>query len=95
MNERMMVYWKEMRPFLLFLTMLALVAVALMPLAIALGQEASPDRILPDAVHRGETFDVIVTFTAPANELNAVGFTDVAPDGWDVPRNDRRGGASQ
>jgi hypothetical protein len=84
MKEQVMVYWKERRPFLLFLTMLALVAVALMPLAIALGQEANPSRVLPDAVQGGETFDVTVTFSSPADNFNAIGLTDLCPDGWNV-----------
>jgi len=61
-----------------------LLAVALMPLAIALGQEASPGRVLPDAVHRGETFDVTVNFTAPVDKFNSIGLTDICPDGWNV-----------
>jgi len=61
-----------------------LMAVALIPLGIALGQEASPARVLPDAVHRGETFDVTVSFTAPVDKFNAIGLTDLAPDGWNV-----------
>lgn len=64
--------------------MLAAVAVALVPLAIALGQEASPGRTLPDAVHSGETFDVLVNFTSPADDFNGIGLTDLCPDGWEV-----------
>ena len=59
-------------------------AVALMPAAITLAQEASPDRVLPDVVHRGETFDVTVNFTAPVHQFNSIGLTDLAPDGWNV-----------
>jgi len=62
----------------------ALLVVALMPLGIALGQEASPDRVLPDAVHSGETFEVTVNFTAPVDKFNAIGLTDLAPDGWNA-----------
>jgi len=61
-----------------------LLAVALMPVAIALAQEANPGRILPDTVHKGETFDVTVTFAAPVDNFNAIGLTDLCPDGWDV-----------
>ena len=64
--------------------MVALLAVALMPVAIALGQEASPGRVLPDTVQKGETFDVTVNFTAPADMFNAIGLTDLCPDGWNV-----------
>jgi hypothetical protein len=84
MSDKVMVYWQERRPFLLFLSMLTLVAIALLPVATALGQEASPGRTLPDAVHSGETFDVTVTFSSPADELNGVGLTDLSPDGWEV-----------
>ncbi|GAF91774.1 unnamed protein product, partial [marine sediment metagenome] len=59
-------------------------AVAFMPVAIALAQEANPGRVLPDAVHKGETFDVAVNFIAPVDSFNAVGLTDLCPDGWDV-----------
>jgi len=67
-----------------FVIVVALLAVALMPVAIALGQEASPARVLPEAVHRGETFDVTVNFIAPVDKFNAIGLTDLAPDGWNV-----------
>jgi len=67
-----------------FVTIAALMAVALMPLDMALAQEANPGRALPSTVQRGETFDVTVTFTAPADKFNAIGLTDIAPDGWDV-----------
>jgi len=73
-----------MRLRTLFVTIVALMLIALMPLGIALGQEASPGRVVPDAVHSGETFDVTVSFTAPVDKFNAVGLTDLAPDGWDV-----------
>ena len=72
------------RPLLLFAGILVLLAVALMPLGIVLAQQANPDRVLPDAVHKGETFEVTVSFTAPVDKFNAVGLTDLAPDGWDV-----------
>ena len=32
----------------------------------------------------GETFDVTVNFTAPADMFNAIGLTDLCPDGWNV-----------
>jgi parallel beta-helix repeat protein len=41
-------------------------------------------RDLPDTVRRGETFNVTVTFTAPEDKFNAIGLTDLAPDGWNV-----------
>lgn len=64
--------------------MVVLVAVALMPMDMALGQEANAGRVLPDTVQRGEVFDVTVTFTAPADNFNSIGLTDNAPDGWEV-----------
>jgi len=73
-----------MRLFIAFVTIMALMAVALMPLDMALGQEVNPVRTLPDTGERGETFDVTVTFTAPADNFNAIGLTDNAPDGWEV-----------
>jgi len=44
-------------------------------------------RNLPDEVERGETFNVTVTFTAPADKFNAIGLTDLCPDGWNVTVN--------
>jgi len=72
------------RPLLLFAGIAVLLAVALMPLGIALAQQVNPGRTLPDAVHKGETFEVTVSFTAPVDMFNAIGLTDLAPDGWDV-----------
>jgi uncharacterized membrane protein len=60
------------------------VAVSLLPLGMALAQEANLDRTLPGTVERGETFTVTVTFTAAADEFNSVGLTDLAPEGWEV-----------
>ncbi len=73
-----------MRLFIAFFTIMALMAVALMPLDMALGQAVNPARTLPSTVERGQTFNVTVTFTAPADNFNAIGLTDNAPDGWDV-----------
>ena len=77
-----------MRLLIVFVTIAALMAVALMPRDMALAQEANPGRTLPDTVERGETFNVTVTFTAPVDKFNAVGLTDNAPDGWDVTVNE-------
>jgi parallel beta-helix repeat protein len=41
-------------------------------------------RDLPDVTYPGGTFDVFVSFTAPADEFNAIGLTDLAPAGWEV-----------
>jgi len=73
-----------MRLLVAFVTIMALMAVALMPLDMALGQGGNATRVLPATVQRGETFDVTVTFTSPADNFNAIGLTDNAPDGWDV-----------
>ena len=62
----------------------AVLAVALMPVAVALAQEANAGRVVPDAVHIGETFDVTVNFAAPVDNFNAIGVTDLCPDGWSV-----------
>ena len=78
---------EKMKLFAAFVTIVALMVVALMPVDVALGQEANPDRTLPDTVERGETFDVIVTFTAPADKFNGIGLTGLAPDGWNVTVN--------
>ena len=69
---------------LLFVSVVALMVFALMPLGIALAQQANPDRVLPDTVQGGETFDVTVNFTAPVDNFNAIGLTDLCPDGWNV-----------
>jgi hypothetical protein len=69
---------------IVFISILALMAIALVPLGIALAQGVSPGRVVPDAVRSGETFDVTVNFAAPVDKLNAIGLTDLCPDGWDV-----------
>jgi hypothetical protein len=51
----------------------------------ASAQNANPARELPDApVQRGETFDIIVTFTASSNDFNAIGLVDEVPAGWTI-----------
>ena len=73
-----------MRPFRYSVAILVLAAIVAFPVDTALAQEANPERTLPDTVQRGETFNVTVTFTAPADKFNAVGLTDLAPDGWNA-----------
>jgi hypothetical protein len=73
-----------MRLSILFSAILVLLAIALMPLGIALAQQANPGRVLPDTVQKGETVDVTVNFTAPVDNFNAVGLTDLCPNGWNV-----------
>jgi len=41
-------------------------------------------RNLPDMTYPGGTFDVFISFTAPADGFNSIGLTDLAPDGWEV-----------
>jgi len=67
-----------------FVVIVALMVVVFMPAAIALAQQANPGRVLPDAVHSGETFEVTVNFTAPADKFNAISLTDLAPADWNV-----------
>jgi len=77
-----------MRLHTLFVTIVALMLVALVSLGVALAQqEANPGRVLPDTVQGGETFDVTVNFTAPVDKFNAIGLTDLCPDGWNVTVN--------
>ncbi len=73
-----------MRLCVAFVTIVALMAAVLMPLDVALGQEGNATRVLPATVQRGETFDVTVTFTAPADQFNSIALRDTAPDGWNV-----------
>jgi len=73
-----------MRLSVVVLTVVALMVIVVMPLHIALAQQANPTRILPDSVQRGETFNVTVTFTSPGNMLHSIYLLDVAPDGWTV-----------
>jgi hypothetical protein len=44
-------------------------------------------RTLPTMVLPGQTFNVTVTFAAPANDFNAIGLGDFAPPGWSVSAN--------
>jgi len=38
----------------------------------------------PNCTYPGDTFDVYVNFTSPEDDFNAIGLTDLAPDGWAV-----------
>ena len=75
---------RKIRLWVVFVSVVAVMAVAFIPVAIAMAQEANPGRVLPDTVQKGETFDVTVNFTAPADMFNAIGLTDLCPDGWNV-----------
>jgi len=73
-----------MRLSLIFIILLALLVVALPP-GIALAQgKAGPARILPEVINPGDTIEVKVTFTAPADMFNAIGWSDTPPEGWEV-----------
>jgi len=56
----------------------------LLPLDTALGQGGNATRVLPATVERGETFEVTITFTAPADQFNSISLRDTAPDGWNA-----------
>ncbi len=74
----------------LFVAILVLVAIVVLPVHIALAQAPPPNptRSLPDKVERGETFDVTINFTCPADEFNGISLRDTAPDGWSVTVNE-------
>ena len=70
---------------ILLIIPLALILIIALPVpGTALAQEASPQRALPDAVPRGETFNVTVTFTSPSDDFHALSLTEHAPDGWNA-----------
>jgi len=65
--------------------LLAVVAIVVFPAGIALGQPpVVAFRTLPDTVERGETFNITLNFTAPADNFSAPALTDFAPNGWNV-----------
>jgi hypothetical protein len=78
----------KMRLSIGFVIVVAVIAVGVMPAGIALGQAANPSRVLPGTVQRGQTFDVTVNFTAPADNFNGISLRDTAPDGWNVTVNE-------
>ena len=67
-------------PFLL----ISALTLAFLPFPSASAQTANPTRDLPDRVQRGDTFDVVITFTAPQDNFNAIGLTDIVPAGWAI-----------
>ena len=46
--------------------------------------EIAVERDLPGTASPGATFDVIITFTAPEDNFNAIGLTDFVPSGWEI-----------
>ena len=66
----------------------ALMGRVLLPLGTALAYPpANPVRALPGMVDKGETFNVTVNFTAPANNFFLISLSDLAPAGWNVTAN--------
>ncbi len=69
------------------------VVVALMGTALVLQSgsaraQANPSRDLPGApVKAGESFDVVVTFTAPQDGFRNIGLVDTVPAGWAIQAN--------
>jgi hypothetical protein len=76
--------FEKMRVAVALFAILAVTGLALLPAGTALAQQANPVRALPAEVERGETFNVTVNFTAPANSFFLVSLMDVAPAGWNV-----------
>jgi len=64
-----------------------LMVAAVVPAGMALAQEANPSRALPADVEMGETFNVTVNFTAPADNFFLISLCDSAPEGWNVTVN--------
>ena len=70
---------------LVMILALVLVSSALVPLTdTALAQSGNPSRSFSpdDQLLTDESFDVIVTFTAPSDEFNSIGLGDSVPAGW-------------
>jgi parallel beta-helix repeat protein len=55
-----------------------------LPLVLTPAPPMGVMRDLPDVTYPGDTFDVFVSFTAPADGFNSIGLTDLAPAGWEV-----------
>jgi hypothetical protein len=47
-------------------------------------RDLPPDALDVDAEYPGDSFYVYVNFTAPVDNFNAIGLTDLAPAGWEV-----------
>jgi hypothetical protein len=54
---------------------------------IVVTRELPPDALDADAEYPGDSFYVYVNFTAPRDEFNSIGLTDLAPAGWEVETN--------
>ena len=77
------------RLILMAMVALVLVSSALVPLtdtALAQGPNSVRSFLPDDQVLRDETFNVSVTFTAPADGFNAIGLSDSA-SGWSIQVN--------
>jgi hypothetical protein len=58
------------------------------PATSSMADVFSANRALPGVnLHPGDTFDVTVSFSAPDDDFNAIGITDVAPTGWAISVN--------
>jgi len=51
---------------------------------IVVMRDLPPDALDPDAEYSGDWFWVYVNFTAPVDNFNSIGLTDLAPAGWEV-----------
>jgi len=51
---------------------------------IAVCRDLPGDALMADQTYPGRTFSVTVNWTAPQDQFNSIGLTDVAPDGWVV-----------
>ena len=69
-----------------FIAILSLAALVLIPLSFAAADSpaAGPVRTLPHTVHRGETFNVTVTFTSPVDTFSFPVIKEIVPPGWTV-----------
>jgi len=77
-----------MRLSVVLFAIVALTGWVLLPLGTVLAYPpANPVRALPGMVDKGETFNVTVNFTAPANNFFLISLSDLAPPGWNVTVN--------
>ena len=61
-----------------------LAAFLFIPIVKTSALTANPIRDLPDQVERGQSFNVTITFTAPQDDFNSIGLTDIVPAGWTI-----------
>jgi len=81
MKQRLI--WRSKR--VLALMLIGSLLAAFFDIGLAMAQDdPDPVRALPAVVAPGDTFEVTVTFTSPADGFHAIGLGDVAPAGWTV-----------